>query len=356
MNGREEDAAVRSAPPRRGSLPLKLLGALLLASLLAAAMGAGYLYHALNKPLSFHDRTYRIESGDSLAKFARTLQQGGVIGEPISLRILGRIEGAGGRIDVGEYRFADGINLQQLLEQVVSGQGQVLLPLLVVEGWTFRQFREQLRKAPRLEQTVADLDDAALMEELGHSEQNPEGRFYPDTYSYLPGDTDISILQRAYDLMTEKLKASWQARDEDLPLESPYEALVLASIVEKETAVGAERPRIAGVFVNRLRRGMLLQTDPTVIYGVISGLGDKFDGNLTRKHLRTDTPYNTYTRKGLPPTPIALPGEAAIEAVLHPDETEALYFVARGDGAHAFSRTLREHNNAVRKYQLGGKK
>ena len=342
-----------TAPRRRGTLLRKLLGALFLATLLGAAIGAGYFYHATGKPLAFHGKTFRIEPGESLAGFARELRESGVIDETYSLRLLGRLEGTSGQIDVGEYRFPEGINLRRLLEQVVSGEGQVLLPMLVVEGWTFSRFRDQLRKAPRLEQTVADLDDEALMERLGHPGEHPEGRFFPDTYTYHPGDTDLSLLERAYTAMEEKLLAAWENRAEELPLETPYEALILASIVEKETAVPDERPKIAGVFINRLRRGMLLQTDPTVIYGAVADPDQEYDGDLTRRHLRTDTPYNTYIRKGLPPTPIALPGMASIEAVLHPAETEARYFVGRGDGTHFFSRTLEEHKAAVRKYQLG---
>ena len=208
-----------------------------------------------------------------------------------------------------------------------------------------------MEAASKLTHTLAGLSPNAVMKRLGHAGEHPEGRFFPDTYYYTKGETDLMILAKAYDKMQKLLQQEWQGRVANLPLKDPYEALILASIVEKETGRADERRQIAGVFINRLRRGMRLQTDPTVIYG----MGESFDGNLRLKDLRRDTPYNTYTRRGLPPTPVALPGKESLQAVLHPEASDALFFVARGDGSHEFSATLEQHNKAVIKYQLNGK-
>jgi UPF0755 protein len=218
----------------------------------------------------------------------------------------------------------------------------------LIEGWTFRQFRAELAKADALKPTTAALTDVALMAAIGApAGQSPEGRFHPDTYAYSKGSSDLAVLKRAYHAMQKRLDAAWQERAGNSPLRTPDDALVLASIVEKETGVGADRGRVAGVFANRLRIGMPLQTDPTVIYG----LGESFDGNLRKRDLLADTPYNTYTRGGLPPTPISMPGKASLLAAVHPEPTKALYFVARGDGSSAFSETLADHNRAVNQFQ-----
>jgi UPF0755 protein len=218
----------------------------------------------------------------------------------------------------------------------------------IVDGWNFRELRQALAKADRLRQDAAGLDDAGLMAKIGASGEMPEGRFLPETYAYVKGDSDLDILRRAHAAMTRMLDTLWAQRDKDLPLATPYDALILASIVEKETGRADERPRIAGVFVRRLQTRMLLQTDPTVIYG----MGESYAGNIHKSDLTTDTPYNTYTRQGLPPTPIAMPGKPAIEAALHPAAGSELYFVAKGDGTHVFSSTLDEHNRNVACYQL----
>jgi UPF0755 protein len=230
---------------------------------------------------------------------------------------------------------------------VVAGT-VVQYQVTAIEGWTFRQFVDALATHPKLTHTLDDTSDADIMAALGHPEQHPEGRFFPDTYAFTKGTTDVAVLARAHAAMAQRLAAVWSGRDADLPISEPAQALTLASIIEKETARDDERRRIAGVFVRRLRRGMRLQTDPTVIYG----LGEAFDGNLTRRDLRSDTPYNTYTRGGLPPTPIALPGQASLEAAVHPLEGDSLYFVATGepDGSHYFSATLAEHQQAVNRY------
>jgi UPF0755 protein len=218
----------------------------------------------------------------------------------------------------------------------------------LVEGWTFQQVLEAVREQEALQGTFENLTAEAIMERLGHPGEHPEGRFLADTYHFPRGTTDLALLQRAYGAMQEFLQQEWDRRAADLPFKTPYEALILASIVEKETAVAEERPQIAGVFIRRLRKGMKLQTDPTVIYG----MGERFDGNIRRRDLSENTPYNTYVHRGLTPTPISMPGRDAIRAVLHPADGKSLYFVAKGDGSHYFSATLQEHNKAVRKYQL----
>jgi UPF0755 protein len=254
------------------------------------------------------------------------------------------------RLQAGQYRLDPGMTPQALLETLARG-AVVQRTLTLVEGQTFRELLTLVHASDKLRHTLQDLDTDELMAALGHADEHPEGRFLPDTYHFPIGTTDRDFLQRAYRAMAELLAKEWVDREADLPLKSAYEALILASIVEKETGLAAERPLIAGVFISRLEQGMRLQTDPTVIYG----MGEDFDGNIRSKDLRADTPYNTYTRYGLPPTPIAMPGADAIRAVLHPEKKGYLYFVARGNGAHYFSRTLEEHNRAVQKFQLGKK-
>jgi len=236
--------------------------------------------------------------------------------------------------------------LQQLADGAV-----IAYTITLVEGWTFRQVMDAVRGHPALDQTLAGLSDEQIMQRLGHPGEHPEGRFFPDTYHFPRGTSDQAVLQRAYSAMERLLDREWSRGAANLPLQSPYEALILASIVERETALASERPQIAGVFVRRLTNGMKLQTDPTVIYG----MGEAFAGNLTKRDLQQDTPYNTYVRGGLTPTPICMPGRDAVQAVLHPADGDSLYFVARGDGSHEFSATLAAHNRAVRTYQLNGR-
>jgi len=250
-------------------------------------------------------------------------------------------------IKSGEYRVPAGQTPAQLLALLTSGK-TIKYKITFIEGWTFAQMRAAVAANDVLEHTLADEDDAHIMAALGHADEKAEGRFMPDTYFFPRGTTDLSIYKRAYAAMQTFLDRAWANRaKDDIAVDTPYQALILASIIEKETAVADERKRIAGVFTRRLKKGMRLQTDPSVIYGI-----PDFDGNLTRKNLRTDTPYNTYLHTGLPPTPIALPSRAAIVAALHPAAGKALYFVSKGDGTHQFSSTLSEHNRAVRKYQL----
>jgi UPF0755 protein len=293
---------------------------------------------------------YEFSSGASLSRLAHDLADRDVIEQPRLLILLGRQMDLAHRLQAGEYRLREDMTPADLLNALAEGDIEQY-SLTVIEGQTFRELLAAVRASDVIVSTLETDNPDEIMSRLGHPGEHPEGRFLPDTYLFPRGTTDVGFLQRAYDAMQQRLASAWQDRDEGLPLESPYEALILASIVEKETGRADERPRIAGVFIQRLRKGMRLQTDPTVIYG----MGESFDGNIRRRDLRTDTPYNTYTRDGLPPTPIALPGAAALEAVMHPDESGYLYFVATGDGqgSHYFSRTLKEHNMAVKKFQLG---
>ena len=266
---------------------------------------------------------------------------------PLYWRVLAEQLRVAGRLHAGEYALTAGMTPRDLLLNMAAGK-VLQRNFTIVDGWNFRELRQALAKADKLRQDGASLDDAALMAKIGAPGETPEGRFLPETYAYVKGDSDLDILRRAHAAMAKLLDAAWARRDKDLPLASPYEALILASIVEKETGRADERARIAGVFVRRLQNHMLLQTDPTVIYG----MGEAYAGNIHKSDLTTDTPYNTYTRTGLPPTPIAMPGKPAIEAALHPAPGAELYFVSRGDGSHVFSSTLDEHNRNVACYQL----
>jgi UPF0755 protein len=333
-------------------LRLGLLGLLVtvLVVVLGASAWAWLDYRAFEKrPILSEDEplVLMLEAGTSYAGLVRELERRNLTKDPLWWRVLGwRLE-AGARLQAGEYRVDPGMRPRELLQKVMAGR-VVQYPFTIVEGWSFDQLRAAIAAEDRLKHTLEGLDDQQVMARLGHPEQHPEGRFLPETYHFTRGTPDIEILKRAYRDMAETLEAAWEARDTGLPYRNPDEVLVMASIIEKETAVPEERRRIAGVFVRRLQRGMRLQTDPTVIYG----LGKGFDGNLRRGDLRRDNPYNTYTRGGLPPTPIAMPGRASIRAAVHPADGEALYFVSRGDGTHVFSETLEEHNRAVARYQL----
>jgi UPF0755 protein len=298
--------------------------------------------------LAEEPRLLDVPSGTSLRALTEKLTREGVLAHPYFLGALAHLRGDAARIKAGEYELAAGITPPQLLDLLVSGR-VVQRAVTLVEGWTVAEAMGSIAADERLTATLADKSPEALMAALGHPELHPEGRFFPDTYYFEKGASDLDILRRAYQTMESVLDEEWADRGENLPLETPYQALILASIVEKETGLASERADIAGVFVRRLEKGMKLQTDPTVIYG----LGASFDGDLRRSDLRSETPYNTYVHRGLPPTPIALPGRAAIRAALHPSDGDSLYFVAKGDGSHVFSATLAEHNRAVRRYQLG---
>lgn len=294
------------------------------------------------------DKSIVVASGDSLPVVVRKLADAGVAtGEAIEWRLLAKQLGAAGKLQVGEYALPAGTTPRALLEAMRDGK-VISHRFTIVEGWNIRELRAALAKAQPLEQETAKLDDAALMKALGDAGQHPEGRFLPETYVYTRGDSDLDVLKRAHDAMAKALAAAWAERRSDTPLKSPDEMLTLASIVEKETGIAEERPQIAGLFERRLKIGMKLQTDPTVIYGI----GARYDGNIRKQDLLTDTPYNTYTRAGLPPTPIAMPGVDALQAVAQPAPGEHLYFVAVGDGSgrHLFAATYAEHQANVRKY------
>jgi UPF0755 protein len=267
----------------------------------------------------------------------------------LQFELLARALGRAQDVKAGSYELAAAPTPMELLDMLTRGD-VTQAELRFIEGWTIRQLRTALDTSAFVRHDTQGLSDAQVLQKLGASETHPEGLFFPDTYLFSKGISDLNVLQRAYRAMQRHLAREWEAREASAPYKTPYEALIMASIVEKETGVAAEREMIAGVLANRLRRGMLLQVDPTVIYG----LGDGFDGNLKKIHLLTDGPYNSYTRAGLPPTPIAAPGLASLRAALRPAQTDAIYYVARGDGSSEFSRTLDEHNRAVRKYQLNG--
>jgi len=291
-----------------------------------------------------------VDPGMSFRSITSRLLDEGVIINARDARYLSfyaRGTGVASRVKAGEYVVPAHQTPAHLVELLISGKTRQYR-MTLVEGWRFSDVRKKLEASDAIKQELAGKTDADVMAAIGHPDQNPEGRFMPDTYLYPRGMTDIAFLKRAYDAMQAYLDTAWADRADDTVVESPYEALILASIVEKETAVPAERTRIAGVFSRRLQTGMLLQTDPTVIYGI-----PDYDGNIRRSDLRRDTPYNTYTRPGLPPTPIAMPSREAIDAALHPAEGSAVYFVAKGDGSHVFSATLAEHNRAVNTYQRG---
>ena len=295
--------------------------------------------------------TFVIESGWSARRVGMELEQLGIIDKRYWFDLYSRLSGRASGIKTGEYIISAGLTVPQLFDTFVHGQ-TVQYSHSVIEGSNWKQAITRVSASNELTHTLGDLSELSeesLMEVLGFPGLHPEGQFFSDTYSFPRGTTDADFLKRAKKTLDNVLAEEWDKRVDNLPLKSPYEALILASIIEKETAVAAERPLIAGVFISRLNKGMRLQTDPTVIYGI----GDSYDGDIRRRDLTTDTPYNTYTRAGLPPTPIAMVGREAIIAALQPESTTSLYFVARGDGTHQFSDTLEQHNAAVRKYQLG---
>lgn len=344
-NGKPADKPRRSLPDRL----FRLVGILVfLASLVGGWLAFEYRAFeqtTLNVPAS--GIVLDIPAGRSVRGIANDLAARGLIDHPRFFEWMARRSGNTGRLQAGEYRIVPGTLPGAFIEQVASGK-VVQHSLTVVEGWTFEQMLIAIRAHPAVRQTLQDQSAGQIMTALGRADEHPEGRFLPDTYHFPRGLTDLEFLRRAHMEMQRVLEREWAARAKGLPLKAPYEALILASIIEKETGLAEERARIAGVFVRRLQKGMRLQTDPTVIYG----MGKDYDGNIRLRDLRTDTDYNSYTRSGLPPTPIALPGVDSVRAALHPAEGDELFFVGRGDGSHQFSVTLEEHNRAVRKYQL----
>ena len=297
------------------------------------------------------ERTFTIKSGSNIKTIAHQLALERIIDDPWLFILLAKLRGVETSVRAGEYRLQQSQSPVDLIELFTKGQS-IQYSFTIIEGWTFRQMMQELQHLSVIENILQGKSNEEIMIALGYQGRHPEGLFFPDTYSFPKGTSDIEFLKRAYQMMQTQLQREWENRAADLPITSSYEALILASIIEKETGVAYERPLIASVFTQRLRKKMRLQTDPTVIYG----LGETFDGNIRYRDLKKDTPYNTYLRKGLTPTPIALPGLDAIKAALHPADNEALYFVAKGDGTHYFSKTLDEHNKAVSKYQLKGKR
>ena len=317
----------------------------------AFILTASLSYYA-KKPLNLSPEAQEIsiKPKSSLTSIANQLVEQGVLKQAWPFMLLARVLRKEPNLQAGDYTLNKNINPYQLLLSLNHGkttQGSVTF----IEGKTFKQMREKLAKNDAIKHTTEEMTDSEVMQAVSGKDQHPEGLFFPDTFYFDRGTVDVTLLKRAYEIMQSKLEAAWAARASGLPYKNSYEALIMASIVEKETGKASERPIIAGVFINRLRIGMRLQTDPTVIYG----MGDKYDGNIRKKDLEANTIYNTYTRDGLPPTPIAMPGAASIEAALHPEVTKALYFVGKGDGTHEFTNSLAEHNQAVAKYQLMGK-
>ncbi|VAW52913.1 FIG004453: protein YceG like [hydrothermal vent metagenome] len=306
------------------------------------------IYFEMHKEFSLSEPDSIIFSkGSTIKILANKLIEKKLLDNKNHFFIWGKLNRQETRLQAGEYSLTAGLSLAELLNNMVAGK-VIQHNITLIEGYTFRQILQTIQQNSIIDKQLENFSDAEIMTALGHEGEHPEGRFYPDTYYISHGITDADLLKRSYDEMAKILEQEWQQREEGLPLKSAYEALILASIVEKESAIAEERPLIAGLFINRLRKKMRLQTDPTVIYGI-----ENYDGNIRFRDLRKDTPYNTYTRRGLPPTPIALPGREAIHATLHPDKTNYLYFVAYSDGSgrHVFSTNLKDHEKAVDKYQ-----
>nr|WP_306421969.1 endolytic transglycosylase MltG [Marinobacterium sedimentorum] len=328
------------------SINLMAVGAFLV--LLLSAIAWQRINAYVDSPLPVDEpRTVLIERGQGFNQIVAELEAENLVQRPIFLRIYARLHGLAHQVKAGEYELEPGLTLRALLQKMIDGD-TLRHFFTVVEGTTFAQLREQLEANTVLLQTLSELDDSEVMAQLGEPEKHPEGMFLAETYQYLRGMTDLDLLRRARASLDDALAQAWEKRESELPYDSAYEALTMASIIEKETAVPQERPRISGVFVRRLQQGMRLQTDPTVIYG----MGAEYKGNLRRSDLLKKTPYNTYVIEGLPPTPIAMVGKDAIEAALNPETGPWLFFVAKGDGSHHFSAHLSEHNSAVRRYQL----
>lgn len=332
---------------------MRLIKRLLLIMTILAAAAAGWMvwfaYAAL--PLKLNARgvvEVDIRPGQGLKSVAQTLAEAGVGLYPWQFVVLGRLLGRDRQIKAGSYEVGPGETALSLLDKLTAGD-MSLAELLIVEGKTFREMRALIDAHPDLRHDSAGLTDAEILQRIGAPADFAEGRFFPDTYLFARQSSDLELYRRAWQAMERRLAAAWAKRDPGLPYRTPEEALIMASIIEKETGHEADRRMIASVFINRLKMGMPLQSDPTVIYG----LGAAFDGNLRKVHLQTDSPYNTYLRKGLPPTPICLPGQASLDAAVRPAASDYLYFVARGDGTSEFSRSLDAHNRAVAKYQLG---
>ena len=330
---------------------MRKLSALVIAIAITITLVSIYFVSYINSPLSnkVSNEYIIIEPGMSFKEASIRLNERGLIKEILPWNVFGRLSGATNAIKAGEYSLSTDLTPRQLLDKLIKGD-TILFSLTIIEGWTFKQLWESVKRHDKIIQTANSPEE--LLDKLDISSHHPEGWFYPDSYHFPAGTTDVAFFQRAFKYMVKVLNEEWSKRKQGIPLQSPEEALTLASIIEKETSVEDERGIVAAVFNTRLKRGMRLQTDPTVIYG----MGESFDGNIRRRDLEADTPYNTYLHKGLPPTPIALPSRASIAAALSPADSEAIYFVAKGDGTHHFSSTYEEHREAVVKYQLKNNK
>jgi UPF0755 protein len=337
----------RNAVPPRHSRRRWWILLVLLALVLAAGAVAAFTRYA-SAPFGFDNGPVRVtvEPGSALKSIARQLARKGVVPMPWAFALLARVRGQGESLQAGVYEVTPNMSPNDLLDRMVRGEA-LHAEIKFIEGWTFRQMRAAIDSHPGLRHDSRELSERDILERVGAIERHPEGLFFPDTYRFGVGTSDFVVLRKAHERLRDRLRVNWEHRAPGLPLNSPYELLIVASVVEKETGIPDDRTHIAAVFLNRLRIGMRLQSDPTVIYG----LGQQFDGNLRRRDLETDGPYNSYIRAGLPPTPIALPGEAALAAAANPAHSSALYFVARGDGTSHFSETLREHNRAVDRFQ-----
>jgi UPF0755 protein len=328
----------------------KLFFFLVLTAIAVLAAAAAFIAWWAQQPIIGTDAQpieFTVLSGSGVRGTAQQIAEAHVPVNPTLLTLLARITGKSTKLKAGSYELKPGATPLRLIEQLVRGEF-AQESLAVIEGWTFRQMRQAIAEHPNLKHDTVKWSDQELLAKVAPDYKYPEGLFFPDTYLFAKGSSELQVYKQAHAALLKRLNEAWEQRDPSVPYKTPYDALIMASIVEKETGLKSDRDKVAGVFVNRLKRGMLLQTDPTVIYG----MGDKYNGKIRKRDLETDTPYNTYTRAGLPPTPIALPGAASLAAALRPAETDALYFVSRGDGTSHFSNNLDEHNRAVRKYQL----
>ncbi|MBL8498707.1 endolytic transglycosylase MltG [Nitrosomonas sp. JL21] len=327
---------------------MRILIRLLFLAIFSVILLVGWFYLHIHSSIRLTTTPFQfsISPGSNLKQVSQQLEDAGVIHSKWSLILLARYLDRESAIKAGDYQLDSTLTQIALLDYLTKGDAKQNA-IQFIEGWTFNQLKKTLRAYPNIQHDIGELTEQEILHQIGATETTAEGLFFPDTYFFIKGDSDIHILRRAYQAMQTHLQHTWHSRSEGLPLATPYEALILASIIEKETGTASDRAEIAGVFINRLRKGMKLQTDPTIIYG----LGDQFDGNLRKKDLLADQAYNTYTRAGLPPTPIALPSLASIRAALNPAETDALYFVAKGNGESEFSTNLADHNKAVDKYQ-----
>jgi UPF0755 protein len=333
----------------RGFIRQLLLGIVGIAVIAGAALGFAWnSYKSTPLALPQKPTDFKVSKGSGVKQLATALNAKGIAVSPSWLWIVSRLRGDGGALKAGTYRLTEALTLEKLLDKVVSGD-VMLSEIRFIEGWTFAQMRKAVDQNNDIKHDSKGLPDAEILKRIGALENKAEGLFFPSTYPFSPGASDLDIYKQSYALMAKTLANVWQNRQPNIPLKTPYELLTLASIIEKETGRDSDRDKVAAVFINRLRKGMMLQSDPTTIYG----MGERFDGNIRRKDLQTDTAYNTYTRTGLTPTPISLPGKASLLAAVNPAATNALFFVARGDGTSEFTDNLNDHNRAVQKFQLG---